>query len=269
MAITSVTARLALLASVALIVPTAAVERGPFEGAARGFPVLRDIDGKQIGEGDFVQWLENGRLHVRIVYSGRTRRIEENAVFRQSPELAQEQWSLQETRDGKLYRQFAVNFESLTATAKKLEDGELKNWSDDVKVDAGRAFAGFGFTLATKALRARLMRGEHVELQTVGFTPKPRAVTVEVSYGGLDRVPMGGRTLRGERYVVHPKLPLIAELFVKVPDAQIWLTSPAPAAFLRWEGPLAEPSDPITRVDLLPGGASGSATPVGTSGRRD
>jgi hypothetical protein len=269
MAITPLTARLALLASLMLIVPTRAVEQGSFEGTARGFPVLRDVAGKKIADGDFVQWIEHGRLHVRIVYSSRTRRIEETSVFRQTPQLAQEQWSLRELRNGKLYRQFAVNFISGTATAKKLEEGALKEWSDEVKVDPGRAFAGFGFTLATKALRRRLMRGEHLELQAVGFSPKPRVVSVEISYGGLDRVQMGGRNLRGERYIVHPKLPLLADLFVDVPDAHIWLTSPAPAAFLRWEGPLAEPSDPITRVDLLPGGSSGPAIPVGTTGRRD
>jgi hypothetical protein len=78
---------------------------------------------------------------------------------------------------------------------------------------------------------------------------------------------MDGRTIRGEHYIVHPKLPVIADLFVDVPDAHIWLTSPGPATFLRWEGPLAEPDDPIARVDLLPGGASGPAVPVATSGR--
>lgn len=269
MAITSVAAQLALLTSLVLIAPTSALEWTAFEAAARGFPVLRNIAGTTIADGDFVQWIEDGRLHVRIIYSGRTRRIEENSVFRQSPELAQEQWSLRELRDGKLFRQFAVNFSSGTATAKKLENGDLKEWSADVRVDTGQAFAGFGFTLATKALRRRLMRGERVELQAVGFSPKPRVVTVEISYGGLDRVRMGGRTITGERYLVHPKLPLIAGLFVNVPDAHIWLTSPPPTVFLRWEGPLAEPSDPITRVDLLPGGSSEPATPIGTTGRRD
>jgi len=32
-----------------------------------------------------------------------------------------------------------------------------------------------------------------------------------------------------------------------------------PAGFLRWEGPLALPDDPMVRVDLLPGGQSGPA----------
>ena len=38
-------------------------------------------------------------------------------------------------------------------------------------------------------------------------------------------------------------------------DTQIWLASTMPAGFLRTEGPLVEPSDPIIRIDLLPGGA--------------
>lgn len=124
-------------------------------------------------------------------------------------------------------------------------------------------------TMAIKGLQKRLVRGEHVELQAVGFSPKPQVVTVELSYGGLDRMRMSGRVLQGEHFIVHPKIPRIARLFVEVPDNHIWLTRSAPVSFLRWEGPLAEPGDPITRVDLLPGGPSEAAAPVGTTGRRD
>jgi hypothetical protein len=260
---TIATAGIALLAS--LILPTApvtAVEWTLLEGVARGFPALRDTTGKKIADGDFVQWVEKDRLHVRITYRGQSRHIEENDVFRQRPELVQERWSLRELRKGQLYRQFAVDFAAGRATAKKSEDGEMKESSDDVKLDAGRAFAGFGFSLAARALRHRLIKGERVELETVGFTPKPRGAKVEMSFGGLDRLRMSDRFIRGEHYIVHPKLPFIADLFMNVPDAQIWLTSPEPATFLRWEGPLAEPSDPITRVDLLPGGVSGAAVPI-------
>lgn len=269
MPISFLSCRVGLAVWLVLAAPLAAVEWTSFEGAARGFPVLRDLSGKKLADGDFVQWIEDGRLHVRITYVGPSRRIEERAVFRQRPELIQDAWSLEESRNGKLYRRFEVNFVAGTATAKKQGEDELEAWSENVDVDAGRAFAGYGFTLAVKGLRKRLLRGEHVELQAVGFTPKPKVVTVELSYGGLDSVRMSDRVLRGERYVIHPKLSVFAKLFVDVPDQQIWLTSPAPAAFLRWEGFFAEPSDPITRVDLLPGGSSGPATPVPTSGRRD
>ena len=67
-----------------------------------------------------------------------------------------------------------------------------------------------------------------------------------------------------ERIVRSKVIPAIAKLFIKVPDAQIWLTTP-PAGFLRWEGAMAEPDDQIIRVDLLPGGTSEAAVPVATT----
>jgi hypothetical protein len=257
--------RCVLVLLLMLVVPVAAVEWTSFEGPAHGFPVLRDQSGQKIADGDFAQWIEGGRLHVRITYTGRGQRIVESAVLRQQPELAQDSWSLREERNGKLQRLFEVDFRAGTASATKQETDGLKHWTDTIKVTPGRAFAGFGFTLAIKAIRRQLVRGQSVELEAVGFSPKPRVVPVAISYAGVDRVRMGDRMLRGERFIVHPKLPWIARVFVKVPDAQIWLTT-APATFLRWEGPLAEPSDALMRIDLLPGGTSGAATPVATSG---
>jgi hypothetical protein len=51
---------------------------------------------------------------------------------------------------------------------------------------------------------------------------------------------------------------------VKAPDANVWLTPP-PAVFVRFQGALVEPSDPIIRID---GGTTESAAALqGTSGR--
>jgi hypothetical protein len=260
--------RLAIVIAMLAVVPASAIEWTAFDGTARGYPVLREVSGRKIGDGDFVQWVERGRLNVRITYSGGGRRIEEISVFRQNPELIQEQWSIRELRSGKLFRQFAIDFDKGVVTAKKLDEGEMKQWSDTVEVDRGRAFAGFGFSLAARMLHKRLVAGEQVSLQTIGFTPKPRKVTVKIAYSGVDRIRMGDRTINGERFVVHAEVPFIAKLFVKVPDAQIWLTTPAPPTFLRFEGPLAEPSDPVMRVDLMPGEPSDAAVPVATSGRK-
>jgi hypothetical protein len=244
-----------------------AIEWAAFEGSAHGFPALYDVGGKRLADGNFVQWIERGRLHVTITYDfGHGHRVEERVVISQRPELMQEAWQFVETRGGAPSRRFDVDFTSGRATAMTTEDGKNKREEDTLKITRGRAFAGFGFTLVAKALRPRLVRGEVITLQAVGFSPKPRAVDVEISYGGRDRVRMAGRSIAGDRFVVHPKIPAIAKLFVHVPDAQIWMTTP-PAGFLRWEGPLAEPDDQIVRVDLLPGGTSGPATPIGTSGR--
>jgi hypothetical protein len=251
-----------VLAALAFILPARAIELRPLEGAARGFPVLRTPEGTQIGNGDFVQWLGGGRLHIRIVYRLADGRVEERAVFRQRPELVQEAWSWREFRSGKLHRQFEVDFKSGRAVAKKQDAGVLEEWSDELEIEPGRTFAGFGFSLAVKGLREQLVKGQRVELRAIGFTPKPKAVGVDVSFAGAERVPMAGRVITGDHFVIHPKIPWFARPFVSVPDTQLWLTSPPAIGFLRWEGPLAEPDDHVVRVDLLPGGRSGSATAV-------
>ena len=74
---------------------------------------------------------------------------------------------------------------------------------------------------------------------------------------------MSGRSLKGDRFVIHPEIPPIAKLFIHVPDTQIWLTNPSPAGFLRWEGPTVVPSDPLIRVDLVSGAKSGPAAAGG------
>jgi hypothetical protein len=252
-----------VIASLLGMASTGAGQSADFEATAHGFPVIRDSAGQKLADGDFSQWLQGEHLHVRILYEfGHGRQVEEKAVFRQRPRLVQDAWSFRELRNGKAYREFTIDFGARTATAKKLEESGFKEWSDKVDVEPGRTFAGFGFSLAVKSLRERLIKGERIELQAIGFTPRPRQVSVEISYRGLEQMQMSDRVLRGDRFVIHPEIPWFAKLFVEVPDIHIWLTSPAPAGFLRSEGPLAEPSDPIVRVDLLPGGQSGPAKPI-------
>ena len=72
---------------------------------------------------------------------------------------------------------------------------------------------------------------------------------------------MSSRLLQGEHFMIHPEIPAIAKLFIKISDTNIWLTPP-PSGFLRWQGPLAEPNDQVVRVDLSSGGESGAARPV-------
>jgi hypothetical protein len=155
------------------------------------------------------------------------------------------------------------------AAAHILKDN--KDVSEKIDVEKGRTFAGLGFTIALSNLRKQLLRGEQVQLKAVGFSPvptlKPQVVTVRISHGGLDRMRMSGRSLKGDRFIVHPEVPAIAKLFVNVPDTKIWLTNPAPAGFLRWEGPIVLPNDPLIRVDLLSGTKSGPAQPLEASSR--
>ncbi|HYM22290.1 MAG TPA: hypothetical protein VEU08_03755, partial [Vicinamibacterales bacterium] len=198
---------------------------------------------------------------------GRGRTITEEALFRQSPELTERRWSWREVRNGAVIRRFQADMERGVATAETHDDGDHLYTE---KIDGGgtRVFAGFGFSLAISSLRSQLVDGGRVTLKAVGFTPKPKVVGVEITHAGVDEMKMADRTLRGDRFTIHPQIPWIARPFVNVPDTQIWLASPGPSGFVRWEGPMAEPDDQVVRVDVIPGGVSGPAHPVGTTGRR-
>jgi hypothetical protein len=222
-----------------------------------------NLAGKKLANGEFTQQVEGGLLQIKIIYDFRNgNRIEEKGVFRQRPELIQEEWSWRELKGGKLEREFHVNFGARRATAQKRGEKGFDHWSEQIEVEPGRSFAGFGFTLALQNLRPSLVRGEVVELKAVGFMPKPKVVTVKISHQGIDRMEMAGRALKGDHFVIRPEVPAIAKLFIRAPDTGIWLTNPPPAGFLRWEGPVAEASDPLVRVDLVSGDQSGPAKPV-------
>jgi len=232
-------------------------------GVAHGYPALRDLNGTKLADAEFMQWVEDDRLHIRLIYRFKDgRRIEEKAVLRQQPEVVQDEWSWRESKGEEVLREFGVNFGAKTATAQKREKGEMKHWEEKIAVEPGKTFVGFGFTVALQNLRKRLLAREQIELKAIGFTPKPQMVSVQISHVGADRMEMSGRRLKGDRFLIHPDIPAVAKIFVHAPDTYIWLTNPAPAGFLRWEGPFGEPSDPIARVDLLSGEESGPAQPV-------
>jgi len=239
-----------------------AIEVTQQAGAAHAYPVMRELSGSKLGGGEFSQEIEDGLLRIQISYDlEKGRRIEEKASFQQRPELIQKQWSWRELRGEALQRQYSVDFDAGKATARKQEDDGPKTWSENVEIEPGRTFAGFGFVLALQNLRDRLVKGESIELKAVGFTPKARVVSVKLSYHGNDQMRMSGRLLRGEHFMIKPEIPAVAKLFIKISDTNIWLTPP-PSGFLRWEGPLAEPSDQVVRVDLTSGDESGPARPV-------
>jgi hypothetical protein len=256
-----------ILVAECLMVSAFAIEVTQPAGAAHGYPGLYDANGKKLANAEFKQWLEDEHLYVVINYRFSDGQFfEEKSRFRQGKDLIQEEWSWKELSHGKPQREFSVNFASGIAIAHIAKDN--KDVSEKIEVKPGRTFAGFGFTIAISNLRKRLVKGEHVELNAVGFSPfptlKPQVVNVTISHGGVQRMRMGGRSLKGDEFIIHPEVPLIAKLFVKVPDTKIWLTNPPPAGFLRWEGPTVLPTDPMIRVDLISGTNNGPAEAPGS-----
>jgi len=116
-----------------------------FEGAIHAFPKLSDLRGSKLADGEFVQWLEDDRLHVTITYSFRENRVvQETATFVQRPTLQQEAWSWREETLGRVNRSFAIDFQRQHASAEKLSGETVKRWAENLKIDPDRTFAGFG-----------------------------------------------------------------------------------------------------------------------------
>jgi hypothetical protein len=241
---------IAALACLLLAIPTHV-----HEGDAQAFTSLTDAQGRPLADSRYSQWIEGGVLHIQTrsdFPGGRT--IVEHARLRLHPQLEQESWEWNEKNGDRLARMYEVDFKSGKAVATRVDQG--KRWKEDLSIEPGKTFAGIGFLAAVKALRAQLAVGQHVELQAVAMTPKPRVATVTVTRDGPSPVRMAGRTIEGDRYTIHPEIPAIARLFVKAPDLRVWLVDSDPAAFLRFEGPLVEPDDPVIHIDLIPGASA-------------
>jgi hypothetical protein len=251
--------------------PAFAIELTEPAGAEHGYPGLCDINGNKLANGEFRQWLRDERLNVVITYKFPDGQLfEEKARFRQNRELMQKQWSWRELKHDRPQREFSADFVARIARAQI--HTENKDVSGDIDVEPGRTFAGFGFTIALSNLRTRLIKGQQIELKALGFAPKPflkpMVVPVKIWHPGLEQMKMGGRYYKGDNFAIRPEIPAIAKIFVHVPDTHIWLTNPMPGGFLRWEGPIVLPNDPMIRVDLISDHAGGPAEPVKSNANR-
>src|SRR6058998_1744593 len=132
-----------ILAAGMIVAPVYALKVTELAAASHGYPGLCDINGKKLADSEFRQWVENNRLHVVITHKFSAGEVhEENAQFRQKPELIQEKWSWKESKRGRSQREFAVDFQSGSASAHIRQDN--KDVSKKIKIEPGRTFAGFG-----------------------------------------------------------------------------------------------------------------------------
>src|SRR5216683_3133174 len=111
---------LALLASL----NAAGVEVRWIEGTLRGFPVVRDAEGRQIGDGTLTQYIEDGKLHAQGIFDLRDgRRVREETVLDQRARLRQLFWSWKETQGDEVLREFSVDLTTGHATARAARSG--------------------------------------------------------------------------------------------------------------------------------------------------
>jgi hypothetical protein len=244
--------------------PAAAVEYVWKEGDLRGYPTLFDPAGQVIGKGEFIQRNKGGRLEVTATYRYRDgRRTEERAVFDTRRDLVQTQWSFIEHHQDREMRRFELDLTSGQASWMKVEeDGEVERGQDKLD-DAMRrdAFAGIGISFAAKNLIRRDGTVRAAELKGIAFTPKPRAIGIEITQSNVDTIGTGARKIDATRVTIHPKVPAIAELFVDAPDTTLWFSRATPPQLLRVETTIAEPSDPRIVINLFGSGGKLESPP--------
>lgn len=242
---------------VLLALPAFAIPLHVPEGDAQAFPALTDASGRVLADGRFSQVLKGDVLTLHGSYDFPDgRRIDERATLRLRPELSQLSWSWTEKQGKRLLRSYEVDFATGQARARRTDqDNQDKHWEEKLDLPAGKAFAGIGIVYAVKNLREELAIGASVEIRAVAFVSKPATAPVKITRDPESTLRMGGRTLQTDRYTLHAELG-IKRLFVSPPDQHIWLTRASPPAFLRFEGPLVEPKDPIIRIDTVVSGTA-------------
>jgi hypothetical protein len=232
-------------------------------GTLHGFPSMSDTSGRIIADGELRQEVSGRRVtvHVRWTFAD-GRRADEHDVFRTGAAFEQERFSWVDTRVDHEERRFEVDFASGKASSwTRDRDGRVERQEERLDLARGRAFAGYGVALA--AAQLALAPGSDAEITFVAFTPKPRAVPLDVRRErGEEPIAVAGRAIACDRYTLHPGIPVLLRPFVHAPDAHLWLTHASPPALVRAEQALAAKDDPQVVIDVTPRGASRRAPEV-------
>lgn len=245
--------RIAALAALALgLLSASAAVADPVavrfaEGIGRGFPVLRDANGRTIAHGDLMQVPRGDRIENRLTFRfGDGSFYDEQVVFSQrdvftllSYRIVQRGPSFPETIEASIDREsrrYTVRYRAEEDSPEEFVAGEFE-MPEDV----------YNGLLST--LLKNLPAGGSTTVQIIAFTPKPRPVKMLLMPASQDTLLMGEAAVTSTRFLVKPQLGLFASLLVAdIPDIKIWVAGGEAPAFLRFEGPLYF-MGPVWRID--------------------
>lgn len=236
----------------AALLPVVAAQASPVavrfpEGVTRAFPALRALDGERLASGDFVQVVRGDHVTSRMTFRFKDGSLfDETAVYSQretfmlqSYRLVQRGPSFPETLEAYMDREsgrYEVRYRADEDSAEEVLSGKFSIPDD--------AYNGM-LSLILKNLPPRVSE----TVSVVAFTPKPRAIKLQLMPVAEDPILVSDSSMPAIRYHIRPQLGLFASLLVAdVPDIRVWILPGDAPAFLRAEGPLYF-MGPIWRID--------------------
>ena len=217
------------------------------EGVVRAFPVLRSVTSEQLAQGDFVQLARGDHVMTRLVFRFADGSLhDETAVFSQRGVFTLLSY--------RIVQRGPVFPETLEASIDRETGGyEVRYRADE---ESPEEHLSGTFALPDDAYNGMLSLiiknmplGASETVSIVAFTPKPRAVKLQLLPLAKERTQVGEATLLATRYHIRPQLGLFASLLVThIPDMRVWVLLGEAPAFLRAEGPLYF-MGPIWRIE--------------------
>jgi hypothetical protein len=221
------------------------------EGVARGFLVMRTLQGKDVADGDLSQVVRGDRVSRRLVFHFKDGSIQdESVVFSQRG----------------TFRLLSDRLVQKGPAFPHPIDVTIDGVSGQVKVryadDAGKeTLATERMALPTDIANGLLLtllrnvpRGvSSITVSLVAATPKPRLVKLEVSAEGEDTLSIGSLNLKATRYVVKVKIGGVAGMVAPLldqqpPDSHVWIVGGEVPSLVKAEAPLFL-GGPILRIE--------------------
>jgi hypothetical protein len=208
------------------------------EGNARGFLVLRSLDGDEIAHGELQQKPMGTTVETRVILrftDGSLR--EEMAVYSQKNVFRLERYRL--VQRGPSFPRMEVSLDRKTgryhALTQENADDTEKRASGTLEMPADL------YNGLTIPLMKNMGPRSAVTVQTAVFTPKPRLVKTVLQREEEEPITIAGQPNTAVRYVMKLELggvagvvaPLIGK---KPPDVRFWFVAGEVPAFVRFEG---------------------------------
>jgi hypothetical protein len=223
------------------------------EGNARGFLVLRTLDGEAIAHGELRQ-----KPAGRVIESLLALRFKDGSVREETTTFSQrEVFRLEAYRlvqRGPSFPTMEVAFDRKSgqyrARVQEKKDGEAESASGPLEMPAD-LYNGLALVLLKN-----LPSPAGVSARLAVFLPKARVITMQLGPEGEERVLVGGEPRKVTRHLVKLEVGGLAGLVASMigkepPDLRYWLVDGPVPAFARFQGAMFL-NGPVWRLEFAP-----------------